>query len=335
MVDRQPHVAAHETAAGFEQRVPGVGVGGHRDRLAEPAGLQGAALQQVDAWFAVLIDVDGVLDVDRIVVGLGELGEDIAHQRGEVGVVNQAAEVEHLRGLPDRTIVFPQPAQRLGVGGHEQLPVRPDVEFADLGERLGDLFVLVQAHHVDVALGVAGGIGGVDLAGRIVEGDEFGVVGDRAIHGAGAQAQHQPQHAGVRVDVGVPDIQVGRIPDPGRVREEQSLVVVSADPLHQDRHLLVGAVEPPVAAVFEGLTAHRRGVDGAHGVLQRVQPLFGRALIGTEDRFVLAGEGIAEVVFQQRAGAGDDGGLPEVLEHRQELFAHHRWEAPGGEFAVQ
>ena len=119
------------------------------------------------------------------------------------------------------------------------------------------------------------------------------------------------------------------------MREEQPAMVGAGDPLHQDRHLLVVGIQAAVDAVLQGVGAHRGGVHGAYRILQGVQPLGGGALVGAEDRFVFAGEGIAEVVLQQGTGSHNDRGLAEMLQHTEEPFAHRRREPPGGQLAIQ
>ena len=256
-------------------------------------------MHQIDPRLAAIVDVHRVLDVDRVVIGGAERLEHVAHQGRELGAGDQAVEVEHLGHLVDPAVVFPQPTQRVAIGGHEEVPIGLDVEVAQLRERLGLLRVGRQFEHIDVALAVPGGITGVHLACRFVEGHQLRVVSDRPLDGPGAQAEDEAQHAGVRIDVGVPDVEVVRVADTGGVREEEAAVVVTADALHQDGHLLVGAVQAALATVLQSVGAHHRRVHGPHCVLESVQALLRGALVGAEDRLVLAGERVAEVVLQQ------------------------------------
>ena len=107
-------------------------------------------------------------------------------------------------------------------------------------------------------------------------------------------------------------------------------VTVAADPHHQQGHLLVPVQQVPVGAVLDGVRAHGAGVDGAHRVFKIPVALLRRALVGAEDAVVFPGEGVADAVLQQGAGAHDDGGLAEVFQHGAELLLD-----VVGELAVQ
>ena len=85
-----------------------------------------------------------------------------------------------------------------------------------------------------------------------------------------------------------------------------------------------------VGAVADRVLVDRRGIDRAHRCLEFGIALLRRALVGAENAVILAGEGVAEAVFEDRGGADDDRRLAEVFEHRAELLLDR-----GHEFAVQ
>jgi hypothetical protein len=152
-----------------------------------------------------------------------------------------------------------------------------------------------------------------------------------AVHGAGPQPEHHPHHAGLGVDVFAPAVRIVRQPDAGHVRIEERPVALAGDPLDQKRHLLVAFQQPPLGAVAQRLLAHRAGVDRPHGRHEVFQPLLMLPLVGAEDALVFAGEGVAEAVLQEAAGADDDRRLPEVVEHLGELAADVVGELPAEE----
>ena len=84
-----------------------------------------------------------------------------------------------------------------------------------------------------------------------------------------------------------------------------------------------------MVAVAQRLLAQGAGVHRLHGLQDRLQPLLGRALVGAEDALVLAGEGVAEAVLEQAAGAHDDGRLPVPGEHGHQLAPDRVGEGAG------
>lgn len=111
--------------------------------------------------------------------------------------------------------------------------------------------------------------------------------------------------------------------------------MVARHALDEDGHLLVGGRETTHLAIPEGVLTHRGRVHRAHRALERREAFVRGALVGEEEAVVLAGEGVAEVVLEQRARPHDDRGLPEVLEHAQELLKDGRREVAAREQGVE
>ena len=307
-VDRAGHAAAEDRAVGSDEQVGGGHLGGELDpaALALDADLERAALDDVDLEAVAGQEVGGELDVDRVVVGAGQRFQQLAHGRHEAGVGEQALEVGRRRR--------PRLAREQGAAGLGQQRRERGVVAA--GELVGG-----EVEDVDAALGVAPLAVGAGFRAhpRGVEGDQPGVVVVGALDGAGAEAEDQAQDAGPGVDVAVPDEGVEREPDAGELGEEQAAVHLTGHALDEQRHLLVAVHQPAVEAVVDAVRAEGAGVDGADGGDEGVEALAGRALVGAEDAFVLAGERVAVGVLQQAAGAHDDRPLAEVVEHLAEL----------------
>ena len=102
----------------------------------------------------------------------------------------------------------------------------------------------------------------------------------------------------------MPDVGVEGEADAGDLRVEAVAVHGARDAHDEQRHLFVVVEQPARGAVAQRPLAHRAGVDRAHGGEEVLQPLRVRALVGAEDAVVLAGEGVAEVVFQQASWTG-------------------------------
>ena len=73
----------------------------------------------------------------------------------------------------------------------------------------------------------------------------------------------------------------------------------AGDPHDQQGHLLVVGQEPSLLAIAKGLLAHRAGVDRPHGREEILEPAFPRTLVRAEHALVLAGEGVAVIVFEE------------------------------------
>jgi len=148
-----------------------------------------------------------------------------------------------------------------------------------------------------------------------VERHHAGVVVVHAVHGAGAEAVDQPEHAGLRIDFGAPDEGIVGKADAGEVRIEGAALQFARHAHDQQGHLFVALQQAMAFAVGQRLAAHAAGVDGADRVEERPQAFLERALVRAEHAVVLAGEGIAVGVLQQGAGAHDHGILPEIIQH--------------------
>ena len=109
-------------------------------------------------------------------------------------------------------------------------------------------------------------------------------------------------------------------PTPATCGKEQIAVQLAGDALDEQGHLLVAVEQTVMQTIAQAFLAHGAGIDRAHRVHECLQALLGRALIGEEDAFVFAGEGVAVVVLQQAAGAHDQRRLPKVLQHFHELL---------------
>ncbi|MCZ7652348.1 MAG: hypothetical protein M5U13_14745 [Thermoanaerobaculia bacterium] len=106
---------------------------------------------------------------------------------------------------------------------------------------------------------------------------------------------------------------------------------VGADPaphhlLDQNPHLLVHVEEAAAGPVLDRVGAEDGGVDLGHRVGERHQPLPLAAHVGEEEALVLAGEGRAEAVLEQRGAAHDDRAPLELVEHRGQPAQHLRRE---------
>ena len=165
-------------------------------------------------------------------------------------------------------------------------------------------------HFVEVGLGAFTGC---------VEGDDAGVVVVGTVDGAGAEAEDEARHAGLRIDVGSPCIGIEGEADSGELGIEVLAVEGARHAHDQQGHLFVAVEHPTVGPVAQGFFGHGAGIDFADGGQQVLQAFLARALVGAEDAFVGAREGVAVVVLQQRAGAHDERRLAEIVQHFLEL----------------
>ena len=83
ITDGQADVSAHEVAARAEIKLLHIR---HDAGRTDAARLQRSALEEIDAVIAVLIEVAGILDINRVAVLLLEHAHQLRHNIGEVGI---------------------------------------------------------------------------------------------------------------------------------------------------------------------------------------------------------------------------------------------------------
>ena len=179
---------------------------------------------------------------------------------------------------------------------------------------------VAEVDQVDVALRVAVNLGGLlHRAQRgLLESHQHRVVGDRAVDGAGAEAEHQPGHAVGVADARRPTHFAARKGDTREDREEHAADLAPHDLLDENAHLLLEVDQAALAAVLDGVGMEDRGVDLGDGILERGQPLLERAAVGDEQALVLAGEGVADAVLEQARRAHHQWHLAHGVEHLAE-----------------
>jgi len=150
--------------------------------------------------------------------------------------------------------------------------------------------------------------------------NQDGIVVADTVHGAGAEARHQPHEAVFALDARRPAEFVVRKRD-ARIRREEIRPHPGADDfLHHDGHLLVEIQQPPRAAVFDRIRPEHRGVDFGDGFEQGLQPLRLGAAVRQEKALVLARERRPHPVFQQAGTAHDDGNVAEIVQRRRQAL---------------
>jgi hypothetical protein len=230
----------------------------------------------VDAVGAVGEEVEGELDVDRMVVGLLQDGEH-ASQIGRDGRLGEEA----VEGDP-----------RVVLGGVGEVEVEGVVGglLDDLGKIEGDELPLLEVEAVHAALAVLAGVveTGLGAAAGCVEGDEAGVVVVAAVDGTGAQAEDEADDAGLGIDVGVPDEGVVGEADAGGLRVVVAALGGTGYAHDEKRHALLAVEQAAALAVAEGLLVEDAGVDAAHGLEEGGHALLARAAVDDEDALVLA-----------------------------------------------
>ena len=252
----------------------------------------------------------------------------MCHRCGKVRLPQELFEAQDVRRLV-ADAKLPEAVDRgeirFGEEGHVGLQLAP----VDGLRRNGDKFVLLQINCVHMVLreAVLVAVLAHERGARIIQTDEPGVIVRLAVHGAGAHAEHQTQHALVfRAGVVPADVEVFRMADARDVRVVILAVAVAGDAHDEQRHLLVAVEQVAVGAVLDGVDVHGAGVHGAHGLLEHGVALLQGTLVCTEHAVVFAGERVAEAVLQQGAGAHDDRRLAEVFEHGEKLLLDARRE---------
>ena len=294
------------------------------------ADVQRAALHQVDLPALVLEVVEGELGVHRSPVRGLQVGHHAAHVLDEGRFLHQPVEGQGSREQLAVRAVGEEPLGFLvAVSEQIQGQVRPLGD--DVHEVPGQQLVGGQVEHVHLALGVAADLIDARLGALVghVEGHHPGVVVVPAVDRPGAQAEDHADHSRGRVDLLVPHVRVVRLGHAGDLRVVELPVERAGDALDEQRHLLVAIEHAALSPVAQGLLAHGAGVNRAHRGEEVLQALVPRALVDAEDALVLAREAVAEGVLQQTAGANQDGGLPEVIEHVREVAVDLRGEGAG------
>ena len=191
--------------------------------------------------------------------------EHLAHVGDKGRPQEQLVEREHQVAAVRRFRPARLVRRRSGWGG-EDIDRQAEAPRGHLAEVAGDELVCLQVDHVDFPLRELADFGKIAFGAAFggVQGHDPRVVVVRPVHRPRAQPEHQPHHAGRRVDALVPDVGVAREGHAGHLRIEEAAVADAGDPLHQQRHLLVAVQQPPLGAVAEGLLAHRAGVDRLH-----------------------------------------------------------------------
>ena len=90
--------------------------------------------------------------------------------------------------------------------------------------------------------------------------------------------------------------------------------------LDEQRQLFILVKHATLEPVGQRIGTHGARIDDTDRTEEFSEPFRQRSLAGAENAFVLAGEGIAEVVLKQAARADNDWRLAEVLEHVSETF---------------
>ena len=80
-------------------------------------------------------------------------------------------------------------------------------------------------------------------------------------YGARPESQYDPDHAGLRVEVVLPDERVVGESDPGQIGKEIMLAVGAGDALYEKGHLFVMLVQAALDAVGQRILIHRTGKD--------------------------------------------------------------------------
>ena len=104
----------------------------------------------------------------------------------------------------------------LAVARGENADRQPGACRTTFGEPVGDQLVGLQVDDVDFALRVLADLVDVALRAALgrVQRDDARVVVVRTVHRPRAQAEHQPHHAGRRIDALVPNVGIARRPTP-------------------------------------------------------------------------------------------------------------------------
>ena len=161
---------------------------------------------------------------------------------------------------------------------------------------------------------------------RLIEADEAGIGTFCPVHGGGAQAHDQTEHARRGIDIVQELVRAVGITDAGGAGHEVRSVGGTGNAHDKQRHLLVPAVQAAALAVVEGGESGRAGVDGTDSIFKFFEPFLRRTAVGAEHRLVLSGKGIVETVLQDTAGANDIGILAVVLQDMHELLLGIRGE---------
>ena len=93
IADGQADVPAHEVAARAEIEFLYIR---HDARRADAARLKRPALQKIDAVIAVLVEVAGILNIDRVAVLLLEHAHDLRHNIGEIRAAQELSEIQNI-----------------------------------------------------------------------------------------------------------------------------------------------------------------------------------------------------------------------------------------------
>ena len=293
-------------------------------------GLEGTALEQVNPVIPIFVEVAGILHIHRIVIFLLENGHYPGHSLGKVGTSEHTTEIEDEGGGFVVNAQFPVSGYSSHVRLHEQGGVGAHILSVQLLQSPVGKGIVAQVYKVNLVLGVFVLVPVVHY-GRgqgLVQVYEPGVILRLPVHGPGAHAEDQAQHALVALGGGdAVHIQVLGVSHSRHMGVVVAAVAVAADPHHQQSHLLVPVQEVSLYAVFVGLLADGAGIDLAHRRLELAVALVQRPLVGAEHAVILSGKGVAEAVFQQGAGADYDGRLAEVLQHGQKLLLYGGHEA--------
>ena len=313
-------IPAHEVAANMPQGILHLGL---YAGLSDPVGLDGPALQKVYPIFALRCKVAGVFDIHGIVVFLGQNRHEPLHDLRKIRAPQELLEVDDVRDTLAVQTHLPKACGGHGVRLHEQGGVGTHGILIELFDRQGEKAVFHQADDVDLVLTVTVLVAVVykGRRRRRVQVHKTGVIVRLPIHRARPHPKDHAQHTVVVLaGLGTADIEVFGMPDASQMGVIILAVNIAADAHDQQGHLFIPVQKLPLRPVADGLGTDCAGIDRAYGVLEHLIALLQAALVGAEDALILPSEGISDPVLQERAGADNDRGLPEVFQHGEELL---------------
>ena len=294
--------------------------------------LKRPALQKVEDEISIRCQIDRILDIDRILIGIFQRPEDRPEGSHQFLIFYQA-----FAGDEQNLLILAAVAE-----GPLRLPVMFEQGFLHIKWQPGQNPLRIDPHQLfflavdqlDLSLGIAMPVGNSGVSGHLgpVQSDDPGIRAFRPVDGRRPEPHNQAQHSrfGISVFVNLPG--TAGIAYTGRAWHEIFPVMRAGDPLDQQRHLLIPPVQSSLPPVVERRHAHGTGVDSPDRIFQFFEPLLRCPGVGAENGLILARKRISKPIFQNAAGADDIGVMAIIIEQKTKAVSDRIVEAAALQF---